>query len=266
MAAKAAKARASKAPATVVWLTRQQAATRSGLTVAGVRGRVRLGLLTEYKDGTGKPRYDAAEVDALARKKPVGSRALRDGASTDEGALASRAFALFAADGIDLRKAVVQLNVTLEVADRLARDYARAGGEVLLLLRRDSVSTLRSMIGWDGADEDSLTRAVAAWMSKKREAHSTDIGEREGRWAEERAALEASAAAHERRAAELAAELEAARKRLTSTQHEAAALRETLETTEAARAALDARLREREGGAGTAPPTAAAPAPTEQRG
>jgi hypothetical protein len=175
MAQKARKQAALPAPIQgVIWLTRSQAASRSGLTESGLRARVRLRLLNEYRDDINRPRYDAAEVDALARKRPVNSKAVK-AAARDEGAISAQAFALFRGEGIDLRLAVEQLGVTLDVADGLARDYARAGKETLLLLREPTGTTLRDMLDWRGSDEESLVRAIVADRDRRRDAHGADV-------------------------------------------------------------------------------------------
>jgi hypothetical protein len=126
-----------------IWLTRAQAAARLGLTVSGVRGRVGLRLLKEYRDDRGTARYDAAEVDKMAKERPAG------GAKADVapgyGELAATAFQMFDRSGVDVRRAVVELRIPTEVAERLAAEYGRAGSEVVLKVA--TIKDVRRLLG-----------------------------------------------------------------------------------------------------------------------
>jgi hypothetical protein len=140
---KGKNARSATRPGATIWLTRAQAADRLGLTVSGVRGRVGLGLLKEYRDDRGTARYDAAEVDKMAKKLPVGRP--KSEVQPGRGDLTATAFQMFARTGVDVRRAVVELRVPTEVAERLAEEYGRSGGEVVL--KAVTVKDVRRLLG-----------------------------------------------------------------------------------------------------------------------
>lgn len=53
------------------WITRRQAAERSGAGMRTIDGWLASGKLAKYTDGLGRVRIDAAELDELLRPRPV---------------------------------------------------------------------------------------------------------------------------------------------------------------------------------------------------
>lgn len=54
-----------------IWLTRQQAADRAGVSLRTIANCLADGRLTRHKDKLGRVKIDAAEVDALASPHPT---------------------------------------------------------------------------------------------------------------------------------------------------------------------------------------------------
>jgi hypothetical protein len=108
-----------------------------------VRGRVGLGLLKEYRDDRGTARYDAAEVDQMAKDRPAGK--IHSHQPAGSGDLTATAFQMFERVGVDVRRAVVELRIPTEVAERLAEEYGRTGGEIVL--KAGTVRDVRRLLG-----------------------------------------------------------------------------------------------------------------------
>jgi hypothetical protein len=104
----------------------------------------------------GRVLFDPASVERAAAEISEGTIKTKP---AGDGQLASRAFTLFG-EGIDLRRAVVELRQPLAIVEALARDYAIAGSEVVFLLRAPSVERLRAACAWQGSTEQSLIDAI----------------------------------------------------------------------------------------------------------
>lgn len=57
-------------PAETVWLSRQEAADRAGVSLRTIAACLADGRLTKHKDKLNRVRIDAAEVDALVFPRP----------------------------------------------------------------------------------------------------------------------------------------------------------------------------------------------------
>lgn len=124
----------------------QPAVSRAlGLGRTQVRRLVSQGSLVAAKGSDGAWRFSPVELEAeVARRRVSGADAVPPKSDAD-GAVAARAFELFAAHGLDVRRAVVEIKLTPAAAEQLARDYARLGGEVVL--SREGLATLRARLG-----------------------------------------------------------------------------------------------------------------------
>ena len=131
------------------WLTRHEAAERSGLSVSGLRGRVRLGMLHEYRTSDGRPIYAAEEVDDLVRRRPPRRATKATANRLDQREITARAIELFQS-GADPLTVCTRLRLTIAEAERLALDFVRLGGELslprTLILRDPAVRALATML------------------------------------------------------------------------------------------------------------------------
>lgn len=166
-----------------------------GLSRTQVRRLVDQGVLAASKGSDGSWRFNPVDLEAEAeRRRATGGGASAAVAPEADGNLAARAFALFAAHGIDIRRAVMDIKLTPGAAEQLAGDYARLGGEVVL--SSEGLATLRARLGApaelrSGADvlDAATQRAIRAAADLTKQ-----LAERDGAWQAKVAALEAALA------------------------------------------------------------------------
>jgi len=185
----AAKTKRKVAPhlasvAETIWLPRAEAVRRTGLSLSGLRSRVRDGAIHEARDSLGKPRYDAAEIDAYARRRPPKRAPLITSA---DGEVTARAFERFIKKGVDVAGLIVELRLRAPDALELADAFAKI--KDLVILSGASVRDARRLL-LDEHGDDPMTGELLVQLVTARTQRFA--AEREALLAANKAAVEES--------------------------------------------------------------------------
>lgn len=145
---------------------------------------MRDGAIHEARDSLGKPRYDAAEIDAYARRRPPKRAPLITSA---DGEVTARAFERFIKKGVDVAGLIVELRLRAPDALELADAFAKI--KDLVILSGASVRDARRLL-LDEHGDDPMTGELLVQLVTARTQRFA--AEREALLAANKAAVEES--------------------------------------------------------------------------
>lgn len=159
------------------WPRRARTATLLGISVKRLSALETLGELKARTDFNGRARFDPIEIERLRKRlQDPGDKTPRRRAPT--GAQCARIFRMFE-EGKELRAVVIESEQPPDVIERLRRQWAEMGHD--LVLRTREVANLRELLDWHGLTPQSLCAAVSDRLRYQFERGQRGAAEKTGR-------------------------------------------------------------------------------------